>query len=97
MSTDEQVLTWKIDNVREAISLDWKHLATKSLTAYQRKEIRELLSFCNSTLKDLVERSRAASQKSKLENHQRLRRPSTDRVGKLKLVMPSAPSLADRI
>ena len=33
MSADEQVLTWKIDNVREAISLDWKHLATKILTA----------------------------------------------------------------
>ena len=78
MSTDEQELTWKINNVRESISLDWKNLATKNLTADQRKAIREHLEICNSTLKDLVERSRSASQKSKLENHQRLRRSSTD-------------------
>jgi len=67
MSTDEQELTWKIDNVREAISLDWKHLATKNLTAEQRKAIREHLNICNSTLKDLVERNRAASRKAKLD------------------------------
>jgi hypothetical protein len=78
MSTDEQELTWKINNVRESISLDWKHLATKNLTADQRKAIREHLNICHSTLKDLVERSRSASQKSKLENHQRLRRSGTD-------------------
>jgi hypothetical protein len=81
MSTDEQELTWKINNVREAISLDWKNLATKNLTADRRKAIREHLNICNSTLndlKDLVERNRAASQKSKLENHQRLRRSSAD-------------------
>jgi hypothetical protein len=78
MSTDEQELTWKIDNVRESISLDWKNLATKNFTADQRKAIREHLNICNSTLKDLVERNRAASQKTKLENHQRLRRSSTD-------------------
>jgi hypothetical protein len=56
MSTDEQVLTWKIDNVREAISLDWKTLATKNLTADQRSAIRDHLNICNSTLRDLVER-----------------------------------------
>jgi hypothetical protein len=67
MSTGEQELTWKIDNVREAISLDWKHLATKNLTADQRNAIREHLNICNSTLRDLVERNRAASQKAKLD------------------------------
>jgi len=67
MSTDEQVLTRKIDNVREAISLDWKHLATKNLIAEQRKAMREHLNICNSTLKDLVERNRAASRKAKLD------------------------------
>jgi hypothetical protein len=67
MSTDEQVLTWKIDNVREAISLDWKNLATKNLTTDQRSAIREHLNICNSTLRDLVERNRAASQKAKLD------------------------------
>src|ERR1019366_10624112 len=45
----------------------------------------------------LVERSRSASQKSKLENHQRLRRSSADQVGELKWVMPNAPNLGDRI
>jgi hypothetical protein len=78
MSTDEQELTWKIDNVREAISLDWKNLATKNLTADQRSAIRDHLNICNSTLRDLVERNRTASQKAKLENHQRLRQSSTD-------------------
>jgi hypothetical protein len=71
MSTDEQELRWRIDNVREAISLDWKNLATKNLTADQRKAIREHLSICNSTLKDLVERNRSASQKAKLGSNQR--------------------------
>src|ERR1039457_5647246 len=68
MSTDEQELTWKIDNVREAINLNWKTLATKSLTADQRKAIREHLNICNSTLKDLVERSRSDSA-SFLDRH----------------------------
>ena len=80
MSTDEQVLTWKIDNVREEISLDWAILASKELPADRRKVIREHLEICNSslkTLKDLAERNRSASQKSKLENHKRLRRSST--------------------
>jgi hypothetical protein len=67
MSADKQELTWKINNVRESISLDWKHLATKNLTADRRNAIREHLSICNSTLRDLVERNRAASQKAKLD------------------------------
>jgi hypothetical protein len=81
MSTDEQELTWKINNVGESISLDWAILASKNLTADRRKVIMEHLEICNSslkTLKDLAERNRSASQKSKLENHQRLRRSSTD-------------------
>jgi len=81
VTTDEQDLTWKIDNVRESISLDWKNLATKNLTADRRKVIREHLEICHSTLKslkELVGRNRSASQKLKLENHQGLRRSSTD-------------------
>jgi hypothetical protein len=78
VSTDEQDLTWKIDNIRESISLDWKNLATRNLTADQRKAIREHLNICNSALKDLVDRNRSASQKSKLENHQRIRRSDAD-------------------
>jgi hypothetical protein len=53
MSTDEQELTWKIDNVRESISLDWKNIATKNLTADQRKAIREHLNICNRHFKGL--------------------------------------------
>jgi hypothetical protein len=62
MSSDKQELEWKMNRVREEISLDWKDLATKNLTADERKAIREHLNICASTLKDLVERSRAASQ-----------------------------------
>ena len=81
MSTEEQVLGWKIDNVRESISLDWAILASRDLPADRRKVIMEHLEICNSslkTLKDLAERNRSASQKSKLENHKRLRRSSMD-------------------
>ena len=67
MSTDEQELTWKINRVREEISLDWKNLATKNLTADERKAIIEHLNICASTLKDLGERSRAASKKANLD------------------------------
>jgi hypothetical protein len=81
MSTDEQELRWKINNVRESISLDWANLAMKNPSADRRKVIREHLDICYSTLKDLkdlVERNRSASQKSKLENHQLLRRMKPD-------------------
>jgi hypothetical protein len=69
MSNDEQDLTWKINNIREEISLDLKKLASKDLPAEQRKAIREHLQICNSSLKilkDLVERSRDASHASHL-------------------------------
>lgn len=67
MNTDEQELAWKINRVREEISLDWKNLASNELPADRRKAVREHLQICNSTLKDLVERNRAASQKAKLD------------------------------
>ena len=81
MSNDEQELRWKIDNIRESISLDWANLASKNFTFDQRKAIREHLMICNESLKilkDLVEQNRAALQKSKLEQHRRLRRSNTD-------------------
>ena len=65
MNTDEQELRWKIDNVREFISLDWTILASKDLPAERRKVIREHLEICNSSLKilkDLAERNRSPSQ-----------------------------------
>jgi hypothetical protein len=79
--TDEEKLRGYIDEVRAAIRLDWMNLATKPLVADERKAIRQHIEKCHSALKDLkdlVERSRSASQKYKLENHQRLRRSSTD-------------------
>jgi Na+/phosphate symporter len=81
MNTDEEKLRGYIDEIREAIRLDWMNLATKPLTADGRKAVRQHLEKCHSTLKtlkDLAERNRSASQKSKLENHERLRRSSTD-------------------
>ena len=53
MSNDEQELTWKINNIREEISLDLKNLASKDVPAEQRKVIREHLAICNSSLKIL--------------------------------------------
>ena len=76
--TDEEKLSWDIDEVREAIRLDWANLASKNLTPGKRKGIREHLEMCTSALRDLVERNRSASERSKLGNHQRLRRSSTN-------------------
>jgi hypothetical protein len=81
MMTDDEKLRGYIDEVRETIRLDLVNLATKPLIADERKAIRRHLGKCHSALKDLkdlVERNRSASQKSKLVNHQRLRRSSTD-------------------
>jgi hypothetical protein len=64
MSTDEQKLTWKIENVRKSIRVDWKILASENLSADERKAIREHLGICNSSLKifkDLAD----ASQKNR--------------------------------
>jgi hypothetical protein len=64
--TDEEKLKGYIDEVREAICLDWVNLATKPLVADERKAIRQHIEKCHSALKDLkdlVERSRSASQK----------------------------------
>jgi hypothetical protein len=64
MSTVEQELKWKIDNVRESISLDWTVLASKDLSADKRKVIREHLAICNNSLKilkELAERNRSKS------------------------------------
>jgi len=67
MSADQQDLTWKINNVREEIDRDLKRLASKELSGYQLKVIIEHLQMCNSSLKELVERNRAASLKAKLD------------------------------
>ena len=53
MSTDKQELAWKINRVREEISLDWAILASKELAADRRKVIMEHLEICNSSLKTL--------------------------------------------
>jgi len=51
--TDEENLRQKIDLIRESIRLDWKNLATKSLTFDQRKAIKEDIQMGISALKDL--------------------------------------------
>ena len=64
--TDEEKLRGYIDEVRAAIRLDWMNLATKPLVTDERKAIRQHIEKCHSALKDLkdlVERSRSASQK----------------------------------
>ena len=62
MNADENDLTWKINNIREEIDLDWQKLASKDLPADQRKLIIEHLQICNSslkTLKNLAEKRRS--------------------------------------
>ena len=54
--TDEETLKWYIDEVREAIRLDWAELASKKLDADRRQAIREHLGMCHSALKDLLDR-----------------------------------------
>jgi hypothetical protein len=49
----EEKLRRYIDEVREAIGLDWEKLATRPLTADGRKEIKQHLEKCHSTLKSL--------------------------------------------
>jgi 5-bromo-4-chloroindolyl phosphate hydrolysis protein len=56
MTTDEEKLRGYIDEVREAIRLDWERLATKPLTADERKAIRKHLEKCHSALKNLQKR-----------------------------------------
>ncbi len=65
MNTDEEKLRGYINEVREAIRLDWEKLATGHLTADGRKEIRQHLEKCHSTLKssrdELAKLNRVAS------------------------------------
>jgi DNA-binding GntR family transcriptional regulator len=54
--TDEEKLRSYIDDLREAISLDLANLATKHLTADERKAMRQHLAKCHSALKELKKR-----------------------------------------
>jgi SMC interacting uncharacterized protein involved in chromosome segregation len=53
MNADEEKVRRFIDEIREAIRLDWEKLAAGSLTAEKRKEIRQHLDKCQSALKSL--------------------------------------------
>ena len=55
-TVEEEKLRWDIATVRESIRLDWANLASKNLSADQRKAIREHLGMCNSALKDFQNR-----------------------------------------
>jgi len=55
MTDEEKRFRWHIDEVREAIRLDWANLTSKNLTPDKRKAIREHLEMCSSALRDLVE------------------------------------------
>jgi hypothetical protein len=54
--TKKEKLEWDIATVRESIRLDWVTLASKNLTADQRKAIREHLDMCSSSLKEFLDR-----------------------------------------
>jgi hypothetical protein len=54
---------FEIHMIREAISQDWSNLASKNLSATQRKTVREHLEMNVNALCDLVERNQLARQK----------------------------------
>jgi hypothetical protein len=70
----EENLKWEIDAVRESIRQDWAMLASKELTAEQRKAVKEHLLAYVHTLEELVKRNRSVSQKLKNEKYKKLRR-----------------------
>jgi hypothetical protein len=59
---------FEIQTIREAISQDWSTLASKNLSAEQRRAVREHLEMNVSALRDLVERNRIAKQKARLRH-----------------------------
>jgi hypothetical protein len=73
---EEEKLRWDIATVRESIRLDWADLASKNLSADQRKAIREHLGMCNSALKDFRNRLDTLSARS----HRGSEKPSSAEV-----------------
>ena len=72
--SDEAKIDWEINLIRESIRHDWAMLASKELTADDRRGIREHLLINVSALQELVKRNRSASQKWKIEKFTKLRR-----------------------
>ena len=56
MNTDQEMLRFDLDTLQESVRIDWANLASKHLTADQRKEIRRHLATCIDALKDLLAR-----------------------------------------
>jgi len=54
--TEEADLKREIVALRESIRFDWAKLASRSLTADQRKVIREHCELCNRALKNRMDR-----------------------------------------
>jgi hypothetical protein len=68
--TDEEDLLREIDLIRESIRRDWEDLASKSLTAGQRKAIRDDIQMCIGALKNL---------RAKLARHSKTKNSDTSR------------------
>jgi hypothetical protein len=56
MATDQEILTFDLDTLYDSIRVDWANLASKHLTAEQRKEIKRRLAVCIDALKDFLGR-----------------------------------------
>ena len=54
--TDKQKPRRDIDTLKESIRIDWADLASKNLTADERKGLREHIEQCSGDLNDLLER-----------------------------------------
>jgi len=54
--TDKQKPRRDIDTLKESIRIDWADLASKNLTADERKGLRKHIEQCSGDLNDLLER-----------------------------------------
>jgi len=71
---DEARSDWEFRIVREAISDDWASLASKKLSAEQRRAVRDHLSLHITALRELAERHRLAVQIAMANRLQRVTR-----------------------
>jgi hypothetical protein len=62
---DDERLDWEIETIRESIRIDWTELAHKDLPADKRRNIREHLSMCIESLKELRNRRQQKEMSSK--------------------------------
>lgn len=67
MAPRESSLDWHLHHVRDAIASDWDALASDSLTAEQRRSVREHLNMNLAALRELKVRKRIALYSERMQ------------------------------